>query len=235
MKKTALFRTSRRKHYTKNSTQAKWRVEYDVQVRAVSASGDGSWSATLTGTTIAGDGVTSEPTPTSTPEPPVDECVGAVSGNGAIPRSWSSECASGSRSGRYAKGVELHRAALLSICRYEHNDIRHVGGHRPGRQPRPVGEQSRVDQSDRAVDARHVPLRRVRGRGRDRHHEQLLKLRQRSGRCLPSRPTSDTPGKARQRSSTGMWLPGPTTTTYISFCYLRTSSQYRIFAMPYVS
>ena len=45
------------------------------------------------------------PSPTPTPDPtpePADECVSAVSGNGAISGSWSSNCASEGRSGSYA-------------------------------------------------------------------------------------------------------------------------------------
>ena len=45
---------------------------------------------------------TSTPEPTPTPEPPADECVGTVSGDGAITGSWSSDCDSEDRSGSYA-------------------------------------------------------------------------------------------------------------------------------------
>ena len=48
---------------------------------------------------------TPTPSPTATPEPtptPVDECVEAVSGNGATTGNWSSDCASEGRDGNYA-------------------------------------------------------------------------------------------------------------------------------------
>ena len=41
-------------------------------------------------------------TPTPEPTPPVDSCVGTVSTDGAVSDSWSSDCASESRVGRYA-------------------------------------------------------------------------------------------------------------------------------------
>ena len=45
---------------------------------------------------------TPSPTPSPTPEAPADECVGTVSGNGAITGSWGTDCASEDRSGSYA-------------------------------------------------------------------------------------------------------------------------------------
>ena len=45
---------------------------------------------------------TPSPTPSPTPEAPADECVGTVSGNGAITGSWGTDCASEGRSGSYA-------------------------------------------------------------------------------------------------------------------------------------
>ena len=45
---------------------------------------------------------TPSPTPTATPEPPVDNCVRTVSGNGTFSGSWDSDCASEGRSGSYA-------------------------------------------------------------------------------------------------------------------------------------
>ena len=47
-------------------------------------------------------GPSPEPTPSPTPTPPSDECVSAVSGNGTIIGTWSSECDSEDRSGSYA-------------------------------------------------------------------------------------------------------------------------------------
>ena len=44
--------------------------------------------------------ITPEPAPM--PEPPADECMSAVSGNGAISSNWSRDCASEGRSGSYA-------------------------------------------------------------------------------------------------------------------------------------
>ena len=45
---------------------------------------------------------TPSPTHEPTPEAPADECVGTVSGNGAIIGTWSDDCASEGRSGSYA-------------------------------------------------------------------------------------------------------------------------------------
>ena len=69
-------------------------TEYDVQLRARNSVGNGDWSATATGTTIG-------------PEPtPADSCVqglGNLTGTVTQRGSWASDCASGNRSGSYAR------------------------------------------------------------------------------------------------------------------------------------
>ena len=56
-------------------------------------------------------------TPEPTPQPPADECVSVVSGNGAITGSWSSECDSESRNGSYASyyNFSLTESAEVTI------------------------------------------------------------------------------------------------------------------------
>ena len=64
-----------------------------------------------------------------------------------------------------SKSAAAGDAALLPVDGRDYHDIRHTGGHgRSGAACR-VGDQQRVGESDRAVDAGDVLLRGVRGRG----------------------------------------------------------------------
>ena len=69
-------------------------TEYDVQVRAVNSVGDGSWSATVTGSTAS-----------ASAPPPADPCVtplGALTAATTRTGGWSSDCDSSSRGGSHA-------------------------------------------------------------------------------------------------------------------------------------
>ncbi len=85
---------------------------YTIEVTTYTAGETGEFTLTIGGLPAAVTLTpTPEPTPTPTPSPtatpeptptPVDECVEAVSGNGATTGNWSSDCASEGRDGNYA-------------------------------------------------------------------------------------------------------------------------------------
>ena len=69
--------------------------------------------------------VTPEPTmtPVPTPEPPADECVDTVSGNGTISGSWSSDCDSEGRSGSYASYYTFTLAESADVTITTESDL----------------------------------------------------------------------------------------------------------------
>ena len=95
---------------------------YTIEVTTYTAGESGEFTLTISGLPAAitptpepspTPGPSPEPTPT--PEPPADECVGTVSGNGAISGSWDSDCASEGRSGSYASYHTFTLAASADV------------------------------------------------------------------------------------------------------------------------
>ena len=86
-------------------------------------------------------------------------------GDGAQPGGW---------------GVRGDNGAVQTLDRRDDHDIRHDGGHGRGCFAFHCGRLWGNDQADGAVDAWHILLRRVRGRGAQgvRHHQQLLVVRE---------------------------------------------------------
>ena len=98
---------------------------YTIEVTTYDAEETGEFTLTIGGLPAAVTLTpTPEPTPTPTPSPTatpeptptsVDECVEAVSGNGATTGSWSSDCASEGRDGNYASYYTLTLAESADV------------------------------------------------------------------------------------------------------------------------
>ena len=164
-------------------------------VAELAASGTSSESVSLTAPSTPGtyyygacvDAVTAESettnncsssVPVTVPEPKPDLVVGAPSVSNSAPAVGGDVHLVGGGPKRRGRILGGHDVALLPFDGCDHHDLRHAGGHGRGCGAGRPGDQQRVGEPDRAIDAWDVLLRGVRGRGdgRVRYDEQLLDI-----------------------------------------------------------